>query len=62
MARIEDEDIEVEAELVHETDKAWLVNIGSSNKIWVPKSVAQYDRDSKCLILPEWQANARGLI
>ena len=63
------EDISVE--LVHETDKAWLVTDGTLDPktgkrvdVWVPKSQAEMDRSDGCYTLtaPEWLLKDKGLL
>jgi len=63
---------DIAVELVHQTDKAWLVNDGTlcadDNKpvnVWVPKSQCELERNSDgktwTLTGPEWLLNAKGL-
>jgi hypothetical protein len=42
MARRKTGTIKVEALLVHETDRAWLLDI-NDEQVWVPKSVGQFE-------------------
>jgi hypothetical protein len=52
--------IEIEARLVHETEKAWLLDTGEAKPTWVPKSAAEFDGET--LTIPEPTAFAKGLI
>jgi len=49
--------------LVHETEKAWLLNDGSK-KCWIAKSQAELEPTGPTwtLTLPEWLAKEKGLI
>lgn len=50
--------------LKHETAKAYLVDVGESEPVWLPKSEVEYHDDGKGGIvrLPYWLAYKRGLI
>jgi hypothetical protein len=52
--------IDVEARLVHETEKAWLLDVGNDEPVWVPKSVAEFD--GKEVTLPERLAKEKGMV
>jgi len=52
--------IEIEARLVHETEKAWLLDTGEKKPVWVPKSGAEFDGTT--LTIPEPLALEKGLI
>jgi len=51
--------VDIEVELRHETDAAYLVNDGGES-VWVPKS--QCELDGSTLTLPEWLAMEKELI
>lgn len=61
---------DVGVELVHETEKAWLVHDGTLvngelNKVWIPKSQAELDKTTRplfTLTAPEWLLKDKGLI
>ena len=65
---------DVKVELIHETDRAWLVSDGTEQdgekvKVWVPKSQAELDRDGVArsmnlwtLTAPEWLLKEKGLL
>ena len=51
-------------ELVHETDKAWLVKLKEGSKIteyWFPKSQCTLSRDNKAIEVPAWLLDAKGI-
>jgi hypothetical protein len=52
---------DIVAELEHETEKAYLINDGGV-KVWVPKSVVEYDEDTNTFTMPEYFAKDKGLI
>ncbi len=52
--------IDLPARLVHETEKAWLLDFGEAKPVWIPKSAAEFD--GKELTLPEPLALEKGLI
>ena len=49
------------AELLHETDKAWLLGI-NGEEVWLPKSLVEYDVQDNVVTLPERVAMDKGLI
>jgi hypothetical protein len=53
--------IDLEAKLIHETDKAWLLGI-NGEEVWLPKSLVEYDVQDKVVTLPERVAMDKGLI
>ena len=58
--------IDLSVVLVHETDKAVLVDHGEAKPTWVPKSLCEIERDSNgktwTLTLSERLATEKGLI
>lgn len=58
--------IDISCQLKHETPKAWLLDTGDAEPVWVPKSIGELERSddgkSYVLILPEWLAMEKGLI
>lgn len=44
-----------------ETEKAWLLNFGDQTH-WIPKSQAEYDKDSKTVTMPDWLAEKIGIV
>lgn len=50
--------------LRHETERAYLVDIGEPNPVWLPKSECKYYDDGKggIITLPYWLAREKGLI
>lgn len=53
------ETIEINAELVHETDLAWLID-DDGKRVWLPKSQCEYD-GKVTFTVPEWMATEKGL-
>lgn len=58
--------VDIEIKIHLETEKAWLVSDDGdrSNAVWIPKSQAQIETESRTSImtLPEWLATEKGLI
>ena len=52
--------VDIDAELVHETDDAFLINDGDK-KVWCPKSLTENNRDGT-FTMPEWFAEKAGLV
>lgn len=50
--------------LRHETPKAYLVDAGECNPVWLPKSEVEFYDDGKggIVTLPYWLAHEKGLI
>ena len=53
--------IDVAAIIHHETDKAFLVDAGGEEKVWLPKSQVE-DNGDGTFAMPEWLATEKGLI
>jgi hypothetical protein len=51
--------VELYLELIHQTEKAYLVSDGDNN-IWLPKSQVEYDGEE--FSIPEWLAIDKGLV
>lgn len=60
-----DEVVELDVLIKQETDKAYLIDHGGENAVWMPKSqvrgLVKGDRSVK-LTVTEWIANEKGLI
>ena len=56
----ENELVDVEATLVHETDRAYLIDHGAKENVWVPKSVVEHD--DGVFTMPRNFAKMKGLI
>lgn len=54
--------IDIEITLIHQTEKAYLVDAGHGENVWVPKSVAEYDESDRTLSLPRSWAESKGLV
>jgi hypothetical protein len=61
-----DNTVEIDATIERETDKAYLLDVGEPDKVWMPKSqVRDVQRGSGRLVkmtVTEWIANEKGLI
>lgn len=55
-----DDLIEIAADVLHETEKAWLISDGGE-AVWVPKSQVE-DNGDGTFTMPEWLARAKGFI
>lgn len=53
--------VDLDAVLVHETEKAYLLDVGGPEKVWVPKSVAEDNEDGTFTVPYRW-AYERGLV
>lgn len=53
--------VDIECYLVHETEKAYLLDNGSV-KEWFPKAVVDYDRRDKVASMPEYYALQKGFV
>ena len=54
--------IDIEARLVHQTEKAWLLDTGNDEPTWLPKSACEFDEGDGTLTLPRSLAKEKGLI
>jgi hypothetical protein len=55
------ETAEIDGTIVHETDGAYLVEVSSGDKVWLPKSQVEWDMDNDIFIVPEWLAIEKDL-
>jgi len=53
--------VDLNLDLHHETDKAFLVSNGRTDKVWLPKSQVE-DNGDNTFTMPEWLAYDKGLI
>ncbi|WP_439140250.1 hypothetical protein [Roseicyclus sp.] len=54
--------IDIEAELVRETNLALLLRVDPDREpVWVPKSAVEYDRTDKVVTLPTAMAEEKGM-
>lgn len=60
MSRSSNDDIEIAAEIKHETPKAFLLFDGARQE-WVPKSEVT-DNQNGTFTMPEWLATEKGFI
>lgn len=57
----EDDEVAIDATLVHETDSAVLLDIGADEPVWFPKSqIAHTDADE--WTMPRWLALKTGAV
>lgn len=54
--------VDIEADLVHETDLAYLISPDGKKKEWVPKSVVEYDKDEGIFTMPLRLAEEKGFV
>lgn len=55
--------VDIACMIRHETERAWLIDHGGKDPVWIPKSQAEIDEDhGTILTLPEWLAKEKGLI
>lgn len=53
--------IDLDCELIHETAKAWLLDFGTEEHIWIPKSVGDINENKTSITLPIRYATDKGL-
>ena len=54
-------EVEISAELIHETDDAYLIEPPDGRRVWLPKSKCEYD-GKITFTIPEWLAEQRDLV
>ena len=58
--------VDIACTLRHETERAWFLDVGYAQPVWIPKSQAEYESDPTggcgIITLPEWLAKEKGLI
>lgn len=54
--------VDIEATIVHETEKAYLLDAGGSANVWVPKSKVEHDPSDGTFAMSESFALEKGLI
>jgi gentisate 1,2-dioxygenase len=52
--------VEIIAELIHETEQAYLIDDGD-REVWIPKSQVEY-QEADLFMIPEWLAIEKELI
>lgn len=65
MSRNHDPLHDITVQLIHETDKAWLLNDGAKENVWVPKSWGELDNNpdgTYTLTMPESKCKEKGFI
>lgn len=53
--------IDIACTVQHETERAWLLDCGEKQPVWIPKSQAEL-YDDKIITMPSWLAKEKGLI
>jgi hypothetical protein len=55
--------VDIACVIRHETPRAWLIDAGGKEAVWIPKSQAEIDEDRGTIIaMPYWLAREKGLI
>lgn len=56
--------VDIPCLLKRETDKAYLIDAGEKDPVWVPKSQCEYHKEGRneIVTMPEWLAQEKGLI
>lgn len=54
--------VDIEADLIHQTDAAYLIKNDRGEKVWLQKSVVAYNEDDKVFTMPENYAIDKGLV
>ena len=53
--------VDIEGEIQGETERAWRFYDGKET-VWLPKSLCEWDEDTKSMTIPIWIAREKGLI
>jgi len=53
--------VEISAIIERETAKAYLVDVGFEENIWLPKSQIEIDTARNTILVPKWLAKEKGL-
>jgi hypothetical protein len=54
--------VDIACVILHETELAWLIDAGTDDHVWIPKSIVEYDPTDGTMAMPEWMAHEKGLI
>lgn len=54
--------VDIACTIIHQTDAAWLIDAGTDDDVWIPKSVGEYDETTRTMAMPESWAQRKGLI
>jgi hypothetical protein len=54
--------VDIACVIIHETELAWLIDAGTGDHVWIPKSIGEYDPDGTIeydptdgtIAMPEW--------
>lgn len=56
-----DEKVTVDCRVERETPKAYLMDVGLAENVWLPKSQVKYDEANGKVEVPEWLAIEKGM-
>jgi hypothetical protein len=54
--------VDIACVIIHETERAWLIDAGTGDHVWIPKSVGEWDETDHTMAMPERWAQEKGLI
>jgi hypothetical protein len=54
--------IDIACVLLRQTERAYCIDAGIGEDVWVPKSLCEWDSEVETMAMPEWLAMERGLI
>lgn len=54
--------IDIACVITGETARAYRIDHGGKDDVWVPKSLCEYDESDGTMTMPEWIAKEKGLI
>lgn len=52
--------VDIDCEVLHETDAAYLIDVGHADNYWVPKSQCDWD-ECGTMQMPQWLVEAKGI-
>lgn len=53
---------DIDCEIIAQTEKAYKIDVGRDEAVWIPKSQCQWDKDAKQMTMPVWLAIDKGLV
>ena len=54
--------VDIACTILRQTDKAYCIDAGIGEDVWVPKSQCEWDAHDQTMAMPEWLAMDKGLI
>ena len=54
--------IDIACEITGETERAFRIDHGGTDDVWVPKSLCEWCEKDSTMAMPEWLAKDKGLI